>query len=199
MNTSSASCRAWLSLCFGLTASLTAAEPVATASATRSFPNLFPGKLIHISKYTDPVTGKFGLTSDDPAIQSASDLARIETEEWNKVRAKVGALESGLVTKLSKLSPDEKIRVIVSLRSPMGIRYLDKFRHSLDELIADSRRVELIKPEKSMDAVLGSHSIGKGTSTTPHFRVQTLPTRPCEHLMSRFQTPSHRENTFVLS
>lgn len=86
----------------------------------------------------------------------------------------MGALESRLADKLSRLPSDEKLRVTVSLRSPMGVRYLDKFTHSLDELISDSRRIESIKPETSMEEVLNSHSIGRGTALSDFCEIIQL-------------------------
>lgn len=125
-----------------------------------------PGKTITIQKIFDPVTGKLTLKSSDGSIKTAVDLVRTEEADRTAFRAKHGRMNKSLVAKLATLNDNDKVKVIVTLKPPVGITYLNKFDYPTDQLKANSLDAKNAKPIRNFAEVYASHSLEGGVGLT---------------------------------
>jgi hypothetical protein len=127
---------------------------------TFSFPNALPGQVIEVEKVFDPKTGSLQMISHSPYIQSASELVKLEQEEQKLVRKKYGALANPLMRdKIEALKAGEAIDVVITLKEPEGIVYLDKTKHTEDELRQQSISLTTLQPVISIPLLLARHGI----------------------------------------
>lgn len=136
------------------------AKPIVLNSTKAVFPHVLPGKILTLQKVFDPVTREGGLVSTDGRIRSGEDLVRLEQANRNQFRAKYGRLSESLVDSLQRSAPGDRIRVIVTLRPPAGITYLDKTgNHTQEELKQNSLSAAGAKPRQSPGAVLANYDV----------------------------------------
>jgi subtilase family protein len=161
--------------CLGVFSVGFASSPAVKNSATRHFPYAMPGKSIKILKTWDPETQTARVISEDGVtIRSAEELVRLEEAELNLFREKYGRLSHELSAKYDKLDSQDTLRVIVTLKPPVGITYLPKFGHSMEELKANSLAIAAVKPSTGIETVLLSNNISSGTKQDDFASIVTI-------------------------
>ena len=85
-----------------------------------------PGKAVILEKRFDPATGRLSLVSTDGQIRSSEDLVRLEEADREEFRSRYGRLSHALADSLESMAPGNRKRVVVALKYPEGITYLDK-------------------------------------------------------------------------
>lgn len=134
------------------------------SSSTHIFPNALPGETIEVTKVADPVAGTIRMTSNSPRVRSGEDLVRLEKQEEDLLRKKHGALcHSSVLAKLETLSPGAKVDVVVSLRQPEGVLYLDKTKHSPEAMRQQSQSLLSLQPVTPLSSVLARHGLRSKT------------------------------------
>jgi hypothetical protein len=112
-------------VCLSLFSDCLASGPVVKNSANRLFPYLMPGKSIKILKTWDPEKRTARVISEDgTTVQSAEELVRLEEAERNLYREKYGRLSNELSVKYDKLGSQDTLRVLITLKPPLGLSYL---------------------------------------------------------------------------
>jgi hypothetical protein len=124
-------------------------EEVVTNETYIEFPLTLPGEKIQVKKTYD--NGELGITSNSEHIRSVDDLKKYERLEYDAKREKYGALNDGLITKISSMRDSESVRVFIALRIQPYSPALEKSKYSAEALrarsIEDLKRVPLIDKE----------------------------------------------------
>lgn len=163
--------------CFPILAG--AASPQSSSyKSTFTFPNALPGETIEVEKICDPAAGTLRLTSNSQYIQSGNDLARLEQQEESILRKKHGALaHSPLLPKIDALQAGGKLEVLVTLREPDGVVYLDKTKHSAEEMRLQSLSLLTLQPVVSISTLLARHGLkSKAEWSSRIFRAEVTRT-----------------------
>ncbi|MEO6095504.1 MAG: hypothetical protein ABIW76_07460, partial [Fibrobacteria bacterium] len=130
-----------------------------SSKSTFSFPNALPGKSIEITKSIDGKTGESKLFSNSEYVATQEDLVKFETIERNLVKKRYGSVSDGLKGKFDNFPKGKRISVLVSLKIPEGITYLDKTKHLENEMIAQSEGLQFISPLVGIQTVLARHGV----------------------------------------
>lgn len=125
----------------------------------REFPNSLPGRKIEVRKVWDGKRQRIFIASNSELIRSADDLISAEKAERIATRKRFGALTEGLREKLLRMGNGEEIEVVVSVKFPAGISYLDKTKHPEHRLKEQSLQVASLPPIADIEAILGRHGI----------------------------------------
>lgn len=128
-------------------------------AADFDFPNALPGGPIRVEKILDARTGGHKLVTDSRYVADADDLVRLEAREKELLRARHGALSDGLIRKLSALKGNGKLDVVVRLKGPQGIAYLDKTRHPWRTLKEQSESLAESLPELAFAPMAARHAL----------------------------------------
>ncbi len=143
-------------------------------STTYRFPNAFPGLSIEVQKVCDLATGSTRFSSNSEYIRSPEDLVKMERQEELMARKKFGALAGRAMDKFQGLNPGEKTDVVISLKEPDGIFYLDKTKNSTEALRNQGQTVSLLGPVVSIDAFLTRYGIkSKERISSKSFHCET--------------------------
>lgn len=126
------------------------------------FPNVLPGKILKVQKQLDPSTGRMELISNLPEISDISDLLQWEAAEESFRRRQRGSLDERLAGRLPNLGLLEKVRIAVRVKSA-PFAYLDKTRHTEENLIANSLAALRVPPIVSPLSVLSRHGLLGGS------------------------------------
>lgn len=143
-----------------LSASQAARKPFRHASEF-VFPNAAPGESIRVEKILDPSTGRHRLISNSPHVADAHDLVRLEAGEAGLDRRRHGAVSHRLRGKLAAGKGSRNFDVVVHLKVPEGIVYLDKTRHPLAALADQSAALAQGVPRLSLNALAARHGIAR--------------------------------------
>jgi hypothetical protein len=87
------------------------AAPRITNSIQRIYSYALPNKTIRLEKNYDPTTGSAWISSPDYSIQTADELFRLEEADRMVYKQKYGSMHSSLISKFTKMTPSETIRV----------------------------------------------------------------------------------------
>ena len=131
------------------------------------FPNL--NKKIKVEKVLDEKTGRIKFSSNSAEIRSSQDLENLKKKEEYLVKKKYGCLDRGLRKKYDKLKKKVKVRVV--LKRPK-VKYLDKTKHSEDDLKAQSFEILNIEPYVSTDYLIKQKKI-RSVSKKDRFFIET--------------------------
>ena len=131
------------------------------------FPNL--NKKIKVEKVLDEKTGKIKFSSNSAEIRSSQDLEDLKKKEDYLVRKKYGCLDRGLRRKYDKLKKKVKVRVV--LKRPK-VKYLDKTKHSENDLKTQSFEILNMEPYVSTDYLIKQKKI-KSVSKKDKFFIET--------------------------
>jgi hypothetical protein len=153
--------------------SFAVAPNIPSARSIYTFPNALPGASIEIEKSYDPATGAPRFISHSPYIKTADDLVKLERQEALLLRKKYGALTSDILReKYKALKAGDKLDVVVFLKQPEGIVYLDKTKNSMEDLKRQSLAIANLQPVASIPVILGRYGLKTGGKRSSHsFRV----------------------------
>lgn len=129
-------------------------QEITLSKITKGFPNALPGKTVIIEKTFDPKTKRIGIRSNHESITNADALVALERAETKLIREKNGAMAPAMAEKLAGADDTALVLAVVSLKHPEGVVYLDKFKHSPEELRENSLSIANLKPLKSGETVL---------------------------------------------
>lgn len=148
------------------------------SKSTFTFPYSMPGVSVVVEKSYDPVTFVPRLSSNSPYIQSGDDLVKLEQQEDIQRNKKYGAIvDDALVKKYKALKAGEKINVVVALKEPEGIEYLDKTKNSSKALEVQALSLASIQPVVGIPEFLQRHGLKiKKLRSKRSFQVEVTPT-----------------------
>lgn len=135
------------------------AKPMVLDSTRKVFRNLVPREPVTLYKVIDPSTGTMSIQSSDNSINSPIELVATEEADRQAYRAKHGRLSESLVEDMKSMNPKSRKRVVVTLKPPVGIVYLDKFSHTIEELKQNSLAAADVKPPRSLEVVLSPYDL----------------------------------------
>ncbi len=123
-----------------------------------AFPNIAPGIKYKIQKVYDPISKTIKFKSMDFAtaddwVKMADDDAQVET-------VKYGAIVGNLKKKFDDAKDEDKLKIIVSLKLPKGIKHPSKFEATPDELDRHSKSLLTIQPVVSLNSFFSDHGLG---------------------------------------
>jgi len=137
MNTSLQNCSiailAFLAICEGVEN-----KSFTISAGTQSFPLTLPGAVLAYKKIYS--NGKSTIVSNSNHLKSVADLLALEAKEQEANRIKYGALTPDLRYWYDASEEWDTLECTIYLKWQDGIRYLDKTRHSPEELKKMLRR-----------------------------------------------------------
>lgn len=147
-----------LSLAFCLGAAFGSSQLLPETVRYIEFPHALPDKILKIQKSFDTETGKISITSNLPVVTMAAELLKFELAEDSALKAANGSLDPALAEKLPSLGILEKFRVALRIKTQSHV-YLDKTRHTQEELIANSQAYLALQPVTSPLVVLARYGL----------------------------------------
>lgn len=121
-------------------------------SATFSFPNTLPGKEFKVQKVWDNTSHKIKYKSNDSGID-VKTIEKMHRNELDYLKSKYGKIKGELRAEFESLFDNDSIDVIVIAKTP-AITYLDKSKHTKEELKAHSITSAKVKCSKTVRSVL---------------------------------------------
>lgn len=130
------------------------------SSGSQEFPHLMPGKAIRTMKVYNTKTRAIEVVGTDKALPGVGQWARLAREDRALERRRYGSLLGPLRSRFEALREEERVRVMVSLRMPDGVKHPSKLRHSKEQLERHSRELSRVQPVADLEAVAGRHGLG---------------------------------------
>jgi hypothetical protein len=119
-----------------------------------TFPNSQPGVRIQVNKICDIKSGTCTFSSNSPSARTIDDIIKMERAETQAIRNKFGALDGSIIQSFQKINSNDSIKIMVTLKEPEGIYYLDKTKNSQEDLQKQAHDIASIRPIVNVDAFL---------------------------------------------
>lgn len=137
------------------------AEDTVLSTAYFTFPHSLPVvQVVECKKIFDKETRKLKFASNTDQIKTIKDLDSFINIENEAITKKYGALSKELRDKFDDMDEKGTIKVYVSMQMP-PIEYLDKTKHTEEELKKQSLEIAVMEPVSSIETLIKKHDLQK--------------------------------------
>lgn len=129
------------------------------STAYHQFPRALAGRTLSFQKILDPQTRTLRYASSEPEIPTAGALQNLLLEERRLERKEFGALEGALRRKFQQMGPDDRIKVLITLKFPDGIKHPSKLETAQEDLERHSLNLLTVQPVVSIESFFSQHGL----------------------------------------
>ena len=143
-------------LCCGIVLNVTANQFV-SSKVFVNFPSSFNSP-VQVQKVFDSESGRVEIISNTAQIKTLDDLEHYRQIEVDVEKAKHGAMLRDLGNMVDTINDNKEVDVKITMRQPR-FQYLDKTKHSEEELRANSLAASILRPIKTTGSLLGQYNL----------------------------------------